>query len=60
MTIVCNICMICMELNKLFYDPSQMLQLSEFVWTLRSSVCVVFINFLLIDTTNRSKISSDK
>ena len=30
--------MICLELNWLFYDPSWMLQLSEFVWTLRSSV----------------------
>ncbi len=31
-----------------------MLHLSEFVWTLRSSVLVVFNNFLLVD---RSKIS---
>ena len=36
-----------------------MLQLSEFVWTLRSSVWLVFNNFLLIDATDRSKISSD-
>ena len=39
-------------------DPSRMLQLSEFVWTLRSSV--IFNNFLLIDATDRSKISSDQ
>ena len=37
-----------------------MLQLSEFVWTLRSPVWVVFHNFLLIDVTDRSKISSDQ
>ena len=37
-----------------------MLQLSEFVWTLRSSAWVVFNNFLLIDATDRSKISSDQ
>jgi len=29
-----------------------MLQLSEFVWTLRSSAWVVFNNFLLIDATD--------
>ena len=37
-----------------------MLHLSEFVWTLRYSVLVVFNNFLLIDATDRSKISSDR
>ena len=37
-----------------------MLHLSEFVWALCSSVLVVFNNFLLIDATDRSKISSDK
>ena len=37
-----------------------MLQLSEFVWTLRSSVQVIFNNFLLINATDRSKISSDQ
>ena len=37
-----------------------MLHLSEFVWTLRTSVLVVFNNFLLIDATDRSKISSDQ
>ena len=30
--------MICLELNRCFYDPSRILQVSEFVWTLRSSV----------------------
>ena len=37
-----------------------MFQLPQFVWALRSSVCDVFINFLLIDATDRSKISSDQ
>ena len=31
---------------------------SQFVWALRSSVSVVFNNYLLIDATDRSKISS--
>ena len=43
-----------------FYDPSWMLQLSDFVWALRSLVWIVFNNFLLIDATDRSKISSDQ
>ena len=42
-----------------FYDLDQILQLSEFVWTLRSSVWAIFNNYLLIDATDRSKISSD-
>ena len=37
-----------------------MLQFSEFVWILRSSVLVVFNKFLLIDATDKSKISSDQ
>ena len=37
-----------------------MLYLSEFVWSLRSSVWVAFNNFLLKDATERSKISSDQ
>ena len=37
-----------------------MFQLPQFVWALRSSVCDVFINFLLIDKTDKSKISSDQ
>jgi len=60
MTIVCNIWMICLELNWFVYDPSWMLHLSEFVWTIRSSVLVVFNNFLLIDATDKSKIRSDQ
>ena len=56
----CNIWMICLKLNRFFYGLSRMLHLSEFVWALRSSVCDVFINFLLIDATDRSKISSDQ
>ena len=59
-TIVVNIWMICLDFKWFFYDSSWMLQLSEFVWTLlRSSARVVFNNFLLIDTTDRRKISSD-
>ena len=58
MTTVCNIWMICLELNWFVYDPSWMC--IEFVWTLRSSVLVVFNNFLLIDATNRSNISSNQ
>ena len=37
-----------------------MFQLPQFEWALRSSVCDVFINFLLIDATDSSKISSDQ
>ena len=60
MAIGYNIWMICLESNLFFYDPSRMLQLSEFVWTLRTSVWVVFFNnFLLLDTTERNKIISD-
>ena len=38
----------------------RMLNVYEFVWTFRSSARVVFNNFLLIDATDRSKISSDQ
>ena len=38
---------------------SLILQLSEFVWALSSSVWVVFNHFLLRDATDRSKISRD-
>ena len=60
MTIGCNIWMICLNLNWFFCGLSSMLHLSEFVWTLRTSVLVVFNNFLLIDATDRNKISSDQ
>ena len=33
--------------------------LSDFVWTLRSSIWFVFNNFLLINAANRSKVCSD-
>ena len=52
--------MIFLELNWFVYDSSWMLHLSDFVWTLRSSVLVVFNNFLLIEATDRRKISSDQ
>ena len=60
MTIGCSILMICLKLNRCFYALSRMLHLSEFVWTLRSSVLVVLNNFLLIDATDRSKVSGDQ
>ena len=37
-----------------------MLQFSEFVWALSYSVWDVFNNFLLIEATDRSKISCDQ
>ena len=37
-----------------------MLHLSEFVWTLRSSVLVVFNNFLLIDETAEVRLVTIK
>ena len=52
--------MTCLKINWFFYGTSRTLQLSEFVWTLRSSAWVVFNNFLLIDATDRRKISSDQ
>ena len=52
--------MICLELNWFFSDPSWILQISEFVWALRSSVWIVFNNFLLIEATDRSDRSSDQ
>ena len=60
MTIGCNIWMICLILIWFFYGLSRMFQLPQFVWALRSSVWDVFINFLLIDATDKSKISSDQ
>ena len=52
--------MICLKLNWFFYGLSRMLQFSQFLWAIRSSVWDVFNNFLLIDATDRSKISSDQ
>ena len=60
MTIGCNIWMICLKLNWVVYGLSRMLQFSQFVWTLSYSVWDVINNFLLIDATDRSKISSDQ
>ena len=60
MTIGCNIWMICLILIWFFYSLSRMFQLPQFVCALRSSVWDVFINCLLIDATDRSKISSDQ
>ena len=60
MTIGWNIWMICLILIWFFYGPSRMFQFPQFVWTLRFSVWDVFINFLLLDAADRSKISSDQ
>ena len=60
MTAGCNIWMICLILIWFFYGLSRMFQLPQFVLALRSSVWDVFINFLLIDATDRSKIGSDQ
>ena len=60
MTIGCNIWMICLKLNWFFYGLSRMLTFSQLVWTPCYSVWDVFNNFLLIDATDRSKISSDQ
>jgi len=43
----------------IFYYPSLKLQLSEFLWMFSSSVWVVFNNFLILDTADRSKISNN-
>ena len=48
------------EIKLNFYCLSSMLQFSQFVWPLSYSVWDVFNNFLLIDATDRSKISSDQ
>ena len=60
MTIGCNIWMICLIFIWFFYGLSRMFHLPQFVWALRSSVWDVFVNFLLIDATDRSKISGDQ
>ena len=62
MTIICIIWMICLELNWFVFDPSWMLHLSEFVWSMDTTFFGInrFNNFLLIDATDRSKISSDQ
>ena len=48
------------EIKLIFYGLSSILQFPQFVWALRSSVWDVLNNFLLIDATDRSKISSDQ
>jgi len=60
MTNVSNIWMISLELNWFVYNQSWMLDLTEFVWTLPSSVLVGFNNVFLIDAIDRSKICSDQ
>ena len=48
------------EIKLIFYSLSRMLQIIQFVSPLSYSVWDVFNNFLLIDATDRSKISSDQ
>ena len=48
------------EIKLIFYGLSRILQFSEFVWPLSYWIWDFFNNFLLIDTTDRSKISSDQ
>ena len=48
------------EIKLIFYGLSCILQFSEFVWALSYSMWDVFNNFLLINATDRSKISSDQ
>ena len=48
------------EIKWIFYGLSRMLQFSQFVRTPCYSVWDVFNNFLLINATDRSKISSDQ
>ena len=54
MIIVCNIWMICLELNWFFYNRSKKFQLSELVWKLWSSVWVE--SFLIIFSLYRQQI----
>ena len=54
-----NIWMVSFKSNLIIYDLNEILQLREFVWTLWTSVWVVFNHFLLLGATDRSKISSD-
>ena len=49
-----------LEINLFFLWSESNIAAYEFVWTLRSLVWFVFNNFLLIDATNKSKISSDQ
>ena len=48
------------EIKLIFYGLSRMLQFSDFEWALSYSVWDFFNNFLLLDATDRSKISSDQ
>ena len=58
MIICCDMWMICLELNWFFYDPCRISQLSEFMDVTFFGMSRLN-NFLLIDTTDRSKNSSD-
>ena len=60
MTIVCNIWMICWELNRFFTIRVEFCIFLNLYEHIRSSMWVVFNNFLLIDATDRSKISNDQ
>ena len=58
MIICCDMWMICLELNWFFCDPCRIFQLSEFMDVTFFGMSRLN-NFLLIDTTDRSKNSSD-
>ena len=60
MIIGCNIWMICMELNRFFTVRVEYCNfLKLYVRYVLHAAWVVFNNFLLIDATDRSKISSE-
>ena len=54
---LCNIEMICLKLNW-FLRSKSYVAILWIVWPVKYSVYAVFNNFLLIDATDRSKISS--
>ena len=59
MIIGCNIWIICLEFNWFFNDPSRTLQLLNLYWRYVVRPEFFFNNFLLIDATDRTKISSN-
>ena len=60
MTLGCNIWMICLQLNWLFYDLSRILQLSELYRRYVLLYKSFFNNFLFIGATDRNMNSSDQ
>ena len=60
MSMGCNIWMICLQLNWLFYDLSRILQLSELYRRYVLLYKSFFNNFLFIGATDRNLNSSDQ